>query len=111
MGPRPAFVQERGKFSVSAPIMEWRKGEFTIDTARSRLQIDVIQRFLVEDSYWAMTRTSEQTRTAIDNSICFGLYRLDTQIGLARVVSDRATFAYLGDVFILDEFRGRELGK
>ena len=84
---------------------------FEISTDRSKLDIDMIHKFLIEDSYWAQTRTFEQTRTAIENSICFGVYLNDRQVGFARVVSDRATFAYLGDVFILDEFRGRGLSK
>jgi len=84
--------------------MDWKRGEFTISTDKSRLQFDVIQSFLANDSYWAKTRTPEQTRTAIENSICFGLYHDDQQIGFARVVSDQATFAYLGDVFVLNEF-------
>lgn len=85
--------------------------EFAIDTDKSRLDIDAIQAFLVNDSYWASTRTREQTETAIENSICFGLYHGDRQIGFARVVSDRATFAYVGDVYVIDEFRGRGLSK
>ena len=91
--------------------MELGNGEFTISTDKSRLQFDVIQSFLANDSYWAQKRTPEQTRTAIENSICFGLYHHDRQIGFARVVSDQATFAYLGDVFVIDEFRGRGLSK
>jgi GNAT superfamily N-acetyltransferase len=91
--------------------MEWTNGEFTISTDASRLQIDVIQSFLTNDSYWARERTLEQTSTAIENSICFGVYLGDRQIGFARVVSDKATFAYLGDVFVLEEFRGRGLSK
>ncbi|CAN5425310.1 GNAT family N-acetyltransferase [soil metagenome] len=91
--------------------MEWNKGEFEINTDRSKLQFDVIQRFLEEDSYWAQNRTREQTRTAIEHSMCFGLYIGDKQIGFARVVSDQATFAYVGDVFVLDEFRGNGLSK
>lgn len=86
-------------------------GEFAISTDRSRLDVDVIQRFLIEGSYWARDRTLDQTKTAIENSICFGVYQGDRQVGFARVVSDRATFAYLGDVFILDEFRGQGLSK
>ena len=85
--------------------------EFTISTDIERLDIDLVQKFLSNESYWARNRTLEQTRTAIENSICFGVYQGDRQIGFARVVSDMATFAYLGDVFILDEFRGRGLGK
>lgn len=87
------------------------QGEFTISTNRSRLDIAAIHRFLIEESYWARERTIEQTKTAIANSICFGLYKGAEQIGFARVVSDRATFAYVGDVFILTAFRGHGLSK
>ena len=73
--------------------------------------MNFIQKFLAEDSYWAQNRTPEQTRTAIENSICFGLYLGDRQIGFARAVSDQATFAFLGDVFVLNEFRGLGLSK
>ena len=82
-----------------------------ISTDKSKLDIDVIHKFLVEDSYWSKTRTFEQTKTAIENSICFGVYDEGRQVGFARVVSDHATFAYLGDVFILDEYRGKGLSK
>lgn len=91
--------------------MKIAKDQFEIDTDRDRLQFDVIQSFLVNDSYWAQNRTAEQTRTAIENSICFGLYDCERLIGFARVVSDCATFAYIGDVFVIDEYRGRGLSK
>ena len=91
--------------------MESKNGEFILSTDKSLLQIETIQRFLSEESYWAANRTIEQTRTAIENSICFGVYHDDKQIGFARVVSDKATFAYIGDVFILDDYRGRGLSK
>jgi GNAT superfamily N-acetyltransferase len=91
--------------------MEWENGEFTISTDKGQLQLDVIQDFLANESYWAQTRTSDQTHKAIENSLCFGLYLLERQIGFARVVSDFSTFAYLGDVFVLEEFRGRGLSK
>ncbi len=90
---------------------EWKNGEFTISTDRKRLQIDEIHRFLSEESYWAKERTREQTVTAINNSLPFGVYQGENQIGLARVVSDYATFAYLGDVYIIEEFRGLGLSK
>lgn len=82
-----------------------------ISTDKARLQIAVIHEFLTQESYWAKDRTLEQTRIAIENSICFGVYAGERQIGFARVVSDKATFAYIGDVFIIDEFRGRGLSK
>ncbi len=91
--------------------LEWRNGEFTVSTDRRRLQIDVIHKFLTEESYWAKERTFEQTATAIENSLPFGVYQGENQIGFARVVTDYATFAYLGDVFILKEFRGWGLSK
>ena len=91
--------------------MEVVNDGFIISTDKSRLQFDVIQQFLSEESYWAKNRTPEQTRTAIEHSICFGLYHGRRQIGFARVVSDHATFAYLGDVFVLNEYRDRGLSK
>lgn len=91
--------------------MNWTNGELLISTDKSRLQLDMIQSFLANDSYWANGRTIEQTKTAIENSICFGVYHGDRQIGFARVVSDCAVFAYLGDVFIISEFRGKGLSK
>lgn len=90
---------------------EWRKGEFIINTDRTELQIEAIFDYLVNQSYWAKDRTLEQMENAIENSICFGIYKDEKQIGLARVVSDFATFAYLGDVYILPEFQGNGLGK
>ena len=91
--------------------LEWKNGEFTISTDRDRLQIEAIHKFLSEDSYWAQKRPKEQTATAIKNSLPFGVYKGENQIGFARVVTDYATFAYLGDVYILQEFRGQGLSK
>lgn len=91
--------------------LEWKNGEFTISTDRNLLRIDAIHKFLSEESYWAKTRTKVQTETAIKNSLPFGVYKGENQIGFARVVTDFATFAYLGDVYILEEFRGNGLSK
>lgn len=91
---------------------EWQNGEFVISTDRARLQLDAIHKFLAEESYWARERTREQTETAIKNSLPFGVYDgAGNQIGFARVVTDYATFAYLGDVYILENYRGRGLSK
>ena len=91
--------------------MESVREEFTITDDKGRLDFDLIQRFLSEEAYWAKSRTADQTRTAIENSICFGIYKGQDQIGFARVVSDLATFAYLGDVFVLPDYRGQGLSK
>lgn len=90
---------------------EWKNGEFTISTDPESLQIEAIHRFLSEESYWARERTREQTEQAIKNSLPFGVYSGENQIGFARVVTDYATFAYLGDVYILEAYRGRGLSK
>jgi GNAT superfamily N-acetyltransferase len=92
-------------------IFETRNGEFTVSTDPERLDLEAIHRFLSEESYWALNRTREQTETAIKNSLPFGLYKGENLIGFARVVTDFATFAYLGDVFVINEFRGRGLSK
>ena len=91
--------------------MKYRNGEYEIDTDKRRLDIAGIHRFLTTESYWAKTRTLEQTLAAIENSTCFGLYHAREQVGFARVVSDRATFAYIGDVYILEAHRGKALSK
>ena len=85
--------------------------QFEISTDKERLEIENIHKFLSEEAYWAKTRTLEQTKIAIQNSLCFGVYQNGRQVGFARVVSDSATFAYIGDVFVLEEFRGRGLSK
>ncbi|MBX3243803.1 MAG: GNAT family N-acetyltransferase [Acidobacteria bacterium] len=82
-----------------------------ISTDKGRLDVDAIYKFLSEESYWAQNRSREQTRTAIENSICFGVFDGERQIGFARVVSDKATFAYLGDVFIVSDYQGQGIGK
>ncbi len=89
---------------------EWKRDEFIITTNRSDLQIEEILDYLQKDSYWAKDRTFEQMEKIVTNSFCFGLYRNEQQIGFARVVTDYATFAYLGDVYVLSEFRGNGLG-
>ncbi len=82
----------------------------TIDTDKARLDLDVIHGFL-SASYWSPNVPREIVRRAIDNSLCFGVYIGDAQVGFARVITDLATFAYLADVFILEAYRGRGLSK
>ena len=91
--------------------MKYRKGEYEIDTDKRRLDLASIHRFLLKESYWAKTRTLEQTLTAVENSLCFGVYRGREQVGFARVVTDKATFAYVGDVYVVDAHRGQGLSK
>ena len=89
---------------------EWRRGEYLISTDNSRLDLTLIHNFL-RTSYWAAGIPLEVVRRSIEHSLSFGLYKEDQQIGYARVITDYATFAYLGDVFILEPFRGQGLSK
>ncbi len=91
-------------------IVEAMKDHFTISTDPARLNIDSICDFLSR-SYWAKGRPREKIERSLANSLVFGLYDGDKQIGLARVVTDYATFAWLCDVFIDDSYRGKGLGK
>jgi len=83
---------------------------FEIDTDRARLDYNVIHGFLSR-SHWAEGISRAVLRRAIAHSIPFGLYKNGRQIGFARVVTDRATFAYLADVFVLPEERSRGHGR
>ena len=86
--------------------------DFVISTDKSKLDIQTIYKYLCERSYWAKGRTLETVRKSIDNSLCFGMYDHDHRIvGFGRVVTDYAVFAYILDVFILEEHRGNGLGK
>ena len=90
---------------------EWRRGEYLISTDKARLDIELIHNYLANSSYWAVGRPLEVVRRSIEHSLAFGLYRDAQQIGFARVITDYATFAWLADVFVLEEFRGQGLGK
>ena len=90
---------------------QWQKGEFQISTDKRRLDLDVIHDFLSNRSYWAQGRSVEVIKRGIDNSLNFGVYKGDQQIGFARVVTDYATFAWLADVFLLEDYRGQGIGK
>jgi GNAT superfamily N-acetyltransferase len=96
--------------TFTAPNQECRKGDFLISTDRSRLDVDAIHAFLT-GCYWAKGVPKDTVIRAIENSLCFGLYCNGQQAGFARVVSDYATYAYIGDVFLLETYRGRGLAK
>ena len=87
------------------------KNEFCISTDRSKLDIDSIHEFLSTKAYWCLNIPKATLQNAIQNSLCFGVYEKEKQIGFARVITDFSTIAYLGDVYILEEYRGRGLSK
>lgn len=91
-------------------IYNHQNGDYLISTDKSLLDFVSIHQFLSQ-SYWSPNIPIEIVKRAAENSIAFGVYYLDKQVGYARVISDCATFAYLADVFILEEYRGKGLSK
>ncbi len=91
-------------------IEEFLHDEFLLSSDPKKLDIDIIHRYLNKHSYWAQNIPLNVVERSLNNSLCFGLYRNKTQIGLVRVITDRATFAYLADTFIIDEYQGKGLG-
>ncbi|HET9839411.1 MAG TPA: GNAT family N-acetyltransferase [Candidatus Angelobacter sp.] len=90
--------------------LPWTRGEFEISTDPARIDLIFVHAFLTI-SYWARGIPVETVKRSIENSLAFGVYRAGRQIGFARVITDRATFAYLADVFVVPEYRGRGLSK
>jgi GNAT superfamily N-acetyltransferase len=90
--------------------MEVTRGTFSISTDSSRLDHGLIHDYLSRFSYWARSIPREIVDRSIQGSLCFGIYDGDSQVGFARVISDRATFAYVCDVFVLESHRGHGLG-
>jgi GNAT superfamily N-acetyltransferase len=88
--------------------LEVRRGEFLLSTDPARMDVAVIHGFLT-GSYWAEGIAESTVRRSIAGSLCFGVFCSERQVGFARVISDRATFAHLADVFVLEGFRGRGL--
>jgi GNAT superfamily N-acetyltransferase len=93
------------------PYYEIRKNEYHISTDPSLFDIEMIHEFLSKRSYWAQNIPRVVVEKSIANSLCFGLFQNKEQVGFARVVTDKATFAYLADVFILEDYRGRGLAR
>lgn len=92
-------------------VVEIRRGDFVVSTDRGRIDFEVIHGFLT-NCYWAKGISPELVARSIEHSLCFGIYDgSGAQVGFARVVSDFATVAYLGDVFVLETHRGRGLSK
>ena len=91
--------------------VETTLGAYLISTDRARLDLDAIHSYLSLESYWARGRSRDRVVRGIENSLPFGVYRDGAQVGFARVVTDYATFAWLADVFVLKEHRGRGLSK
>ncbi len=91
-------------------MTEWKKDNWVVSTDPAKLDVAAIHAFLTR-AYWSEQIPREVIERAVRHSLCFGLFEGNAQIGLARVVTDYATFAYLCDVYVLESHRGRGLGK
>ena len=92
-------------------MIEYHQDQYTVSTDPARLNIALIHEFLNRHAYWSQGIPLDIVQKSIQHSLCFGVYEGDQQVGFARVVTDRATFAYLADVFILESHRQRGLSK
>lgn len=110
---RPGPSQEDSPEPGTRQPESWeaRRGPYTISTDRSRIDVEAIHDFLSRHSYWAQGRAYETVERSLRNSLCFGVYEGEKQIGFGRAITDFATYAYVADVFILPDYRGRGLGK
>jgi GNAT superfamily N-acetyltransferase len=90
--------------------MEWTRDRFVISDDTARIDRDLVHRYLRDDSYWSHKVPRDVVDRSIDNSLNFGLYDGADQVGFARLVTDRSTFAFLADVFVLPSHRGHGLG-
>lgn len=91
--------------------IEHRFGEFLISTDKTKLDLVAIHHFLSKYSGWSNNIPFEKVEISIENSLNFGLFHNDKQIGFARVISDFSTIAYLGDIYVLGDYRGQGLSK
>lgn len=87
------------------------KNTYTVSTDKSKIDLKLVHHYLSQESYWAKNIPLHLVERSIDNSLVFGVYQGKNQVGFARIISDFATFAYLADVFILTEHRGKGLSK
>lgn len=87
------------------------KGDYIISSNPNLIDVKVVHDYLSKESYWAKNIPLETVKRSIENSFCFGIYHNNQQIGFARLITDKATFAYLADVFVLPEHRGNGLSK
>ena len=90
------------------PFVEWTRDDCLVTTDPARVDVNAVHQYLTA-SYWAEGIPRETVQRSIDHAIPFMLYAEGKPAGFARVVSDRATVAYVGDVFVLPKFRGRKL--
>ena len=106
-------LQQQNYNMQTPPVLE---DDFIISTDKSKINITAVHDYLSKESYWAKNISLDIVTKAIEGAFCFGVYKKEqdtsiTQIGFARVITDKATFGYIADVFILEPYRGKGLSK
>ena len=96
---------------IPPQLREFIREDYVISTDPSRLDLNWIHYYLTNDAYWARGIPYQTFKKSTENALCFGVYHQERQIGFARVISDFATFAYVGDLFIAQNYRRQGLGK
>jgi len=91
--------------------MEIAENGFIFSDDKALLDVAAIHDYLAHQSYWAEGIPLETVQRSVDNSLCFGIYKDGKQIGFARWITDKATFGYLADVYVLEAYRGQGLSK
>jgi N-acetylglutamate synthase-like GNAT family acetyltransferase len=102
-------LQKRERKRLLFQVKEYKQDRFFISTDRNKVDVNKVCAFL-ERSYWANNRKRETIVKSIEHSLCFSLFDSNEQIGFARVITDGATFAYLCDVYMNENYRGKKLG-
>ncbi len=85
--------------------------DYIISTDKRKINVTLVHDYLCNESYWSKNIPLDIVKKGIENSVCFSIFYKEEQIGFARVITDKATFGYLADVFIVDEHKGKGLGK
>lgn len=88
-----------------------RKDNYLISTDKKKLDLNAIHEFLSTKAYWCLNIPLDKVQISIENSFCFGVYHNENQIGFARIITDFSTIAYLGDVYVEEEYRGKGISK
>ncbi len=110
MSEQPVSTLQSIPALTSQSYSHYTQGDYTISTDPALLDVDAIHGYLTR-SYWATGRSHSTVQESLRHSLNFGLYQGRAQVGLARVVTDYTLFAYLCDVYILEEHQGHGLGK
>jgi GNAT superfamily N-acetyltransferase len=110
----PWRLRRRARTPGEAPLddlpLELRRGPYRLTSDRSRFDLEMVHRYLTQESYWGRDISRDGLDRAVRNSLCIGLYRGRQQVGFGRAVTDHATFGYLADVFVREGHRGSGLG-